>query len=251
MSRLPVAAMPSTCHVSYDLDLVDGHEELTGHRRLVVVDLAAQQHPVGMADAGGELPAPRQRVRALAGRRRPAGRVDGARREHERLRAEDLVLELLGEHREQPVVLHVEGGDPAHRRVGVRHGEADVDEGRQVDLVAAVARGHERTEHTGRLQRLDHLVERAALRLRLERRRRDERRERPHPFEQPLGGQVAGVSRCRHCLVSRNSTTLPSGSSIIAMRMPGASWSTGSGIGAPAASHFATAASMSSTPMVQ
>ena len=76
-------------------------------------------------------------------------------------------LQLLGEHPEQPVVLHVEGRDPARRRARLAHGHADVHEQLEVDLVAAVALRDERPEHAGALQRLDHVVGGLALLLRL------------------------------------------------------------------------------------
>ena len=120
------------------LDLVDGQQEVAGRIHRVALDLPAHQHPVGVADAGAEGPVARQRVGAVAGGDRSAARVHAAGGEHEGLRAEDLVLEVLGEHREQPVVLHVEGGDPAHRRIGLGDRQPDVDVGRHVDLVAAV-----------------------------------------------------------------------------------------------------------------
>ena len=56
-------------------------------------------------------------------------------------------LEVVAEQTEQPVVLHVEGRDPARRRARLADGDADVDEELEVDLVAAVALGNERTEH--------------------------------------------------------------------------------------------------------
>ena len=150
MSRLPVAAMPSTCQVSFTSTWSTGTRKLRERRAdVVAVDLPAEQHPVGVADAGAEGPVAREPEAAVGQGHREAGGVHAARGEHVGLGAEHLVLQLVGEHREEPVVLHVEGGDPAHRRIGPGHGEADVDEGLEVDLVAAVA-GRARTTGTRR-----------------------------------------------------------------------------------------------------
>ena len=83
-------------------------------------------------------------------------------------------------------MLHVEGGDPPHRRIGPGDGEPDVDEGLEVDLVAAVAGRDERPEHAGGPEGLDHVVERAALRLGLGRRLGDQRDERLRPARRGL-----------------------------------------------------------------
>ena len=89
------------------LDIADPGEEVESD--VVVADLPAEQHPVGVADAGAERPVPRQRVRTVAVVNGTTRRVDAAGREHKRLPPEDLVLQLVGEHGEQPVVLGGEG----------------------------------------------------------------------------------------------------------------------------------------------
>ena len=67
---------------------------------------------------------------------------------------------------EQPVVLHVEGGDPARRRTGLADGDADVDEQVEPDLVAAETARHERAKYAGRLQRVDDRRRRVCARAR-------------------------------------------------------------------------------------
>ncbi len=191
MSRLPGRRHAVDVPGVLDLDLVDGQQEVAGGIDRVALDLGADQHPVGVADAGTERPVARQRVGAIAGGHRSAARVHAPGGEHERLRTEDLVLELLREHREQPVVLHVEGGDPAHRRIGLGDRQPDVDVGRHVDLVAAVPLGDERPEHPRRLERLDDLVERPALRLGLEGLRCDHRGQRADALDEAVGRRRA------------------------------------------------------------
>ena len=118
MSRLPVAAMPSTCQVSFTSTSSTGTRNIRGIgvlRRPRSSRSAAPSRRGRCRCRTASGPTARSRRRAASPR--PSG--SRARREHVRLRAEDLVLEVLGEHREQPVVLHVEGRDPARRRVGL------------------------------------------------------------------------------------------------------------------------------------
>ena len=116
-----------------------------------------------MHDAGRELPVAGQLVAAVFRYRIAALRIHAAGRENERRIAEHLLLHLVGEETEQPVVLHVERRDPAGGRTRFADRDADVDEQIEADLVAAEALRHERTKYAGRLQRLDDVVIRFAL----------------------------------------------------------------------------------------
>ena len=87
-------------------------------------------------------------------------------------------------------MLHVEGRDPPRRRTGLADGDADVDEEAEVDLVAAVALRHERTEHARAPERLDHVVSGLPLLLGLGRALGDERHDLADAVEQ--AGCVVG-----------------------------------------------------------
>ena len=101
----------------------------------------ADDDPVAVHHPGGPRP-PAGQPDAVARRHAAARRRQGSGRE-ERTRRERLLLGVLVEQRQHPVVQRVEADRPRAGRASVRHPADGVEDRREIGLHAAVAGGHE------------------------------------------------------------------------------------------------------------
>ena len=119
-----------------DLDVVGGQQRQRRIHPVVGAAERADHHPVGVHDAGRPRPAAGQPDTAV-GRHAATGRRQRGGAQH-RAVDEHLVLGLLVEQRQHPVVQHVEAQRPGGRRATVGHPPDGVQDRREVGLLTAV-----------------------------------------------------------------------------------------------------------------